>query len=154
MQVCCDRGSFEPKGFVFVRTQRFTQSMNMTTTASVLVTTQQNAQPVIVQLEDDVSSLIPETTHMDEPIPIEENHEKSLAKTITQPSKFEAAPSCMDACGSGPEPSFISIPSPYQDVNNLDSSQSDDTFRDQDEETLQQVLDRVYETKIAELKNE
>ena len=89
---------------------------------------------------------------MDEPIPIEENHEKSLAKSITKPSKFEAAPSCMDACGSVPEPSFISIPSPDQDVNNLDSSQSDDSFRDQDEETLQQVLDRVYETKIAELK--
>ena len=60
----------------------------------------------------------------------------------------------MDACGSGPKPSFISIPSPDQGVNNLDSSQSDDSFRDQGEETLQQVLDRVYETKIAELKNE
>ena len=60
----------------------------------------------------------------------------------------------MDACGSSPEPSFISIPSPVQDLNNLNSSQSDDSFRDQDEETLQHVLDRVYETKIAELKKE
>ena len=48
----------------------------------------------------------------------------------------------------------MSIPSLDQDVNNLDSSQSDDSCRDKEEETLQQVLDRVYETKIAELKNE
>ena len=48
----------------------------------------------------------------------------------------------------------MSIPSPIQDVNNINSSQSDDSFHDQDEETLQHVLDRVYETKIAELKKE
>ena len=110
--------------------------MNTMTTASILITTQKNARPVIVQLEDDVSSLILETMHLDEPIPINENHEKSLAKNITKPSKFEATPSCMDACGSGLEPSFISIPSPDQDVNNLDSSQSDDSCHDQEEETL------------------
>ena len=91
------------------------------TIASIPVTIQQNTQPIVVQLEDDVSSLIPETTHMDESIPIKENHEKSLAKSIAEPSKFEAAPSCMDACGSGLEPSFISMPSLDQDVNNLDS---------------------------------
>ena len=91
---------------------------------------------------------------MNEPIPIVENLEKSLAKNIIDLSRFEMAPSFMDACGSGPEPSFMSIPSPIQDVNNLNSSQSDDSFHDQDEETLQQVLDRVYETKIAELKSE
>ena len=102
---------------MFVHTRRFTRSMKIATTASVPVTIQQNAHPVVVQLENDVSSLIPETTHMDESIPIKENHEKSLAKRITEPSKFEVAPSCMDACGSGPEPSFISIPSPDQDVN-------------------------------------
>ena len=60
----------------------------------------------------------------------------------------------MDSCGSGPRPSFMSIPSSVQDVNNLNSSQYDDSFHDQDEETLQQVLDRVNETKIIELKNE
>ena len=124
------------------------------TAASIPVTIQQNTQPIVVQLEDDVLSLIPETTHMNKPITIVENIENSLAKNITDPSKCEIAPSCMDACGSGPEPSCMSIPSPIQDVNNLDFSQSDDTLRDQDEETLQQVLDRVYETKIAELKNE
>ena len=88
--------------------------MNTITTASIPVTTQQNARPVIVQLEDDVSSLIPKTTHMDEPILIEKNHEKSLAKSITEPSKFDPAPSCMDVCGYGPEPSFMSIPSPIK----------------------------------------
>ena len=60
----------------------------------------------------------------------------------------------MDACGSSPKPSFMSIPSPVQDVNNLNSYQSDDSFHDQDEETLEQVLDRVYETKISQLKKE
>ena len=64
------------------------------------------------------------------------------------------APSFMDACGSGPEPSFMSIPSMVQNVNKLNSSQFNDSFHDQGEETLQQVLDRVYETKIIELKKE
>ena len=154
VQGFCDKGGFEPKGLVFIRTRRVTRSMNTITIASIPATTQQNAWPVIVHLEDDVSSLVPETMHMDEPILIENNHEKSLAKDITESSKFETTPSCMDAYGSGLEPSFMSIPSPDQDVNNLDSSLSDDSCHDKEEETLQQVLDRVYETKIAELKNE
>ena len=91
---------------------------------------------------------------MNKPITIVENLEKLLAKNIIDPSKCEIETSCMDSCGSGPDPSCMSIPSPVQDVNNHDFSQSDDTLRDQDEETIQQVLDRVYETKIAELKNE
>ena len=100
------------------------------TTASIPVTIQQNTQPIVVQLEDDFSYLILETMHMNEPIPIVENLEKSLAKNITDPSKFEIAPSFMDACGSGPKPSFMSIPSLVQDVNNLNSYQSDDSFHD------------------------
>ena len=48
----------------------------------------------------------------------------------------------------------MSFPSPGQDIANLDSSQEADSCHDKEEETLQQVLDRVYETKIAELKNE
>ena len=67
---------------------------------------------------------------------------------------IETTPSCMDACGSGPEPSFMSFPSLDKDVDNLDSSQADDSCHENEEETLQQVPDRVYETKIAELKNE
>ena len=128
--------------------------MTTTPSFSIPVNIQQNTQPIVVQIDDDVLSLIPETTHMNKPITIVENLEKSLAKKITDPSKCEIAPSCMDACGSGLEPSCMSIPSPVQDVSNLDFLQSDDTLHDQDEETLQQVLDRVYETKIAELKNE
>ena len=124
------------------------------TTASIPITIQQNTQPIVVQLEDDVLSFIAKTTHMNEPIPIVDNLEKSLAKNITDPSRFEISPSFMDACGSSLEPSFMSIPSPIQDLNNLNYSQYDDSFHDQDEETLQQVLDRVYETKIVELKKE
>ena len=78
-------------------------------------------------------SLIPEATHINEPIPVLENLEKLLVKKITDPSEFEIAPSFMDAYGSGPEPSFMSIPSPVQDLNNLNSSQFDDSFHDQDE---------------------
>ena len=127
--------------------------MNNTPTASVPMTTQQTTQPVIVHLEDDVTSSVPETTYMDEPTLIKNNSAK-LAKDIIEDSKGEVAPSCMDAYGLGPEPSFMSFPSPSQDIDNLDSSQAADSCHDKDEETLQQVLDRVYETKIRELKNE
>ena len=128
--MCCDKGGFEPKCLVFVHSRRITRSMNTTPTASVPATTQQKSQPVIVHLEDDVPYLVPKTTHIDEPILIENNCEKSSAKDITKSGKFETAPSCMDACGSGPKPSFMSIPSPDQDVNNIDSSQSDDSCHD------------------------
>ena len=67
---------------------------------------------------------------MNEPIPIVKNLEKLFAKNITDPSKFEIAPSFMDACGSGPKPSFMRIPSSVQDVNNINSSQSHDSFHD------------------------
>ena len=78
--------------------------------SSTPVTIQQSTQPIVVQLEDDVLSSIPAAMHISEPIPIVENLEKSLAKKITDLSEFEIAPSFMDACGSGPEPSFMSIP--------------------------------------------
>ena len=151
--MCCDKGGFETKGLVFVCARRITRSMNTTPTAFVPAATQQSTQPVIFHLEDDVPSLVPETTHMDEPTLIENNRE-TLAKDITESGKFEAAPSCMDACGSSPESAFMSFPSPDQDIDNIDSSQVDDSCHDKEEETLQQVLDRVYETKIADLKNE
>ena len=102
--------------------------MTTAPSVSIPVNIQQNTQPIVVQLEYDVLSLIPETMHMNKPITIVENLENSLAKNITDPSKCEIAPSCMDACGSCPEPSCMSIPSPVQDVNNLDFSQSNDTF--------------------------
>ena len=153
VQVCCDKGGFESKGLVFVRTRRITRSMNNTSTASVPTVTQQSTQPVIVHLEDDVPSLVPETTHMDEPT-LMENNRKKMAKDITESGKAKAAPSCMDTYGSGPEPYFMSFPLPGQDIDNLDSSQANDLCHGKEEETLQQVLDSVYETKIVELKHE
>ena len=101
--------------------RRITISMNNTPTASVPMATQQSIQPVIVHLEDDVPSLVPETTHMNEPTLIKDNSAK-LAKDITESGKAEVAPSCMDAYGSGPEPSFMSFPSPSQDIDHHDSS--------------------------------
>ena len=48
----------------------------------------------------------------------------------------------------------MSFQSPGQDIDNIDSPQETDLCHDNEEETLQHVLDRVYETKIIELKNE
>ena len=152
-QVCCDRGGFESKNLVFVRTRRITRSMNSAPTAFVSMATRQSTQPVIVHLEDDVPSFVPETTHMNKRTLIKNNSAK-LAKDIIESGKAEASPSCMDAYGSGPKPSFMSFPSPGQDIDNHDSSQADDSCHDKEEETLQQVLDKVYETKIIEFKNE
>ena len=78
--------------------RRFTRSM--TTLSSIPITIQQNTQPIVIQLEDDVLSSIPEATHINEPIPVVENIEKPLAKKITDSSEFEIALSFMDACGS------------------------------------------------------
>ena len=44
------------------------------------------------------------------------------------------------------EPSFEDIPQPGQDLNEPNSSQSNDSFHDEDEENLQQVLNRIYES--------
>ena len=90
---------------------------------------------------------------MDDPTLIKNNSAK-LAKDITESGKAEVAPSCMDAYGSGPEPSFMNFPLPGQDIDHHDSSQTDDSCHDKKEETLQQVLDRVFKTKIIELKTE
>ena len=138
---------------MFVRMRRVTRSMNNTPAASIPITTPQSTQPTIIQLENDVPSSVPETTCMDDPTLIKNNSAK-LTKDITESAKAEVAPSCMDAYGSGPEPSLVSFPSPVQDVDKPDSSQAADSCHDKEEETLQQVLDRVYETKIIELKNE
>ena len=85
--------------------------MNNTPIASVPMTNQQSTQPLIVHLEDDVPSLVPETTHMNEPTLIKNNSAK-LVKDIIESGKVEFAPSCMDAYGSSPEPSFMSFQSP------------------------------------------
>ena len=90
---------------------------------------------------------------MDDPTLIRNNSAK-LTEDITELGRIEVAPSCMDAYGSGLEPSFMSFPSPGQDIDHHDSSQTDDSCHDKKEETLQQVLGKVYETKIIELKTE
>ena len=41
--------------------------------SSIPITIQQNTKPIVVELEDDVLSLIPEETHINEHIPIMEN---------------------------------------------------------------------------------
>ena len=60
----------------------------------------------------------------------------------------------MDAHSSDPEPSFISLQSSGQNVDNPNPPQAADSCHENEGETLQQVLDRVYDTKIIELKDE
>ena len=60
--------------------------MNNTTTTSIPMTTQQSTQQTIIQLEDDVPSLVPETTCMDDPTLIKNNSAK-LTQDITESGK-------------------------------------------------------------------
>ena len=59
-----------------------------TTLSSIPITIQQNPHPIVVQLEDDVLSSIPKETHLNEPIPVVKNLEKTLSKNITGSSEF------------------------------------------------------------------
>ena len=95
-----------------------------------------------VESEDDVFSSIHEMVHIDEQTSTVNDLVRPLAKEITDPDKFEI------------ESSFIDAPQPVQDYDKFFFIQSDDSFHDQDDETLQQVLDRIYEEKIAQLKEE
>ena len=52
------------------------------------------------------------------------------------------------------EPSFGDIPQPSQDLNEPNSSQSNESFHDKDEETLQHALNQIFENKILQLKAE
>ena len=85
-QVCCDRGGFESKNLVFVHSRRVTRSMNNAPPVSVPMTNQQGIQPSIVHIEDDVPSLVPGTTHINEPTLIKDNSAK-LIKNITELGK-------------------------------------------------------------------
>ena len=102
---------------MFVRMRRVTRSMNNTPAASIPITTPQSTQPTIIQLEDDVPTLVPKTTCMDEPTLKKDNSTKSI-KNIIESGKAKVAPSCMDAHSSDPEPSFISLQSSGQNVDN------------------------------------
>ena len=55
------------------------------------------------------------------------------------------------AHGYGPEPSFVSIPSPIQNLKEPNPSQTTDSFHNQDSE---QELNWVYEGKISWLRAE
>ena len=48
----------------------------------------------------------------------------------------------------------MSFQSPGQNIDNPDPPQAADSCHENEEETLQQVLDRVHESKIIELKDE
>ena len=63
--------------------------------------------------------------------------------------KVEVVQSCMNTCIADPEPSFIS---PQSSGQNIDDSNSPQVANN--EETLQQVLDKTYQNKITELKDE
>ena len=60
----------------------------------------------------------------------------------------------MEACSSNPEPPFISLQSSGQNIDNPNPPQAVDSCHEKEGETLQQVLNKVYETKIIELKGE
>ena len=113
------------------------------------MTNQQGTQPSIVHIEDDVSS----TTHINEPSLIKDNNAKSI-KNITESDKVEVSPSDMDACSSDLEPSFINLQSSGQNIENHFPPPASNSGHENEEETLQQVLDRAYQTKIIELKDE
>ena len=60
----------------------------------------------------------------------------------------------MDTCISDPEPSFISPQSSSQNIDNPNPHQATNSGHENEEETLQQVLDMTCQTKIMELKVE
>ena len=152
-QVCCDTGGFESKNLVFVRSRRVTRIMNNVPTIYASIANQQGTQPLIFHIEDDIPSSVLDTAHINEPTLIKDNSAKSV-KNIIESGKTEVSPSCMDAYGSDPEPYFISLQSFGQNIDNPDPPQTVDSCHENEEETLQQFLDRVHETKIIELKDE
>ena len=101
----------------------------------------QNTQPAVVHIEDDIPSSILDTTQVNSLNFIKDNGAKL--------GKAEVAQSCMNTCIADPEPSFIS---PQSSSQNIDDSNSPQVANN--EETLQQVLDKTYQNKITELKDE
>ena len=103
------------------------------------VTMQQSAKPFVIQVEseDDVFSSIHETVHIDEQTSTVSDLVTASAKELicnAYPNESKMEPSC------------AGIPSSAQDLNKPNSSQSNDSFHDEDEENLQQVLNRIYES--------
>ena len=118
----------------------------MKPTIPVPIANRQDTQPAVVHIEDNVPSSVPDTIHINDPTLIKDNS--------TKLGKAEVAPSCMDTCISDPEPSFISPQSSGQNIDNPNPPQAANSGHKNEEETLQQVLDKAYRTKIIELKDE
>ena len=126
--------------------------MNNVPTIPASIANQQGAHPSIVHIEDDVPSSVLNTAHINETTLIKDNSAK-LIKNITESVKEEVAPPCMDAYSSDLEPSFMSLQSSGQNIDNPDPPQAAYSCHENEDETLQQVLDSVYESKIIELKD-
>ena len=115
---------------------------------SIPIANRHDTQPVVIHIEDDNPSSVHVTTHLNKSSLIKDNNTR-LVENVTELGKAEIAPSCMDTCISDPEPSFIS---PQSSGQNIDIPNSPQVANE--EETLQQVLDNAYQTKITELKDE
>ena len=120
--------------------------MNNVPPISVPMANRQDTQLVIIHIKDNVPSSVPDTIHINDPTLIKDNSEKL--------GKAKVAPSCMDTCISDPEPYFISPQSSSQNIDNPNPPQAANSGHKNEEETLQQVLDKAYQTKITELKFE
>ena len=120
--------------------------MNNVPTISVPMANRQDTQPSVIHIEDGVPLLVPDTIHINDPTLIKDNRAKL--------GKAKVAPSCMDTCISDPEPSFISPQSSGQKIDSLNPPQETNSGHKNEEETLQQVLDKAYRTRITELKDE
>ena len=108
---------------------------------SVPIANRQDTHPAVVHIEDDIPSSIPDTIHVNNPTFIKDNDAKL--------GKAEVAQSCIDTYIANPEPSFISPQSSGQNIDNPNSPHIAN-----EEQTLQQILDKTYQTKIIELKDE
>ena len=110
-QICCDKGGFDSENLLFSR--RVTRSMKPS--ISTPMANRQNTQPTVVHIEDDITSSIPNTTHVNNPTFIKDNGVKL--------GKAEVAQSCMNTCIAEPEPSFISPQSSGQNIDDFNSPQ-------------------------------
>ena len=106
--------------------RRYTSSM---TTISMPVTMQQSEKKIVIQVdsEDNIFSSNHEMVHIDE--------ETSTVNDLVTPSAKELICNA-DPDESEMEPSCVGIPSFSQDMNKPNSPQSNDSFHDEDEETL------------------
>ena len=94
--------------------------MNNVPTIYASIANQQGTQPSFVHIEDDVPSSVPNTIHIKDPDLIKDNNAKL--------GKAEVAPSGTNACSSDLEPSFISLQSSSQNIDNPNPPQVVDSW--------------------------